>query len=1056
MTFTVVPGFRLHFDWSLLLTLTVILLLAIGLPAATTAQPSQGTQATSQKGTGNQEAMTLELGKSVEREMVGAQTQSYQIAMGANQYAKVTVDQRRVSVIVTLYGPDKQKLNEWMMANWRDESLTFSWLSNVAGDYQLEAQPRISQQRKWQHEVRLTELRAATSADAELVEAQNLYNQSIIARWKNQYDEAIPLLERALAIQERLLGSWHADVGQTLNLLGWFCYEDPKAQMARTEQYFRRAIAVRERALGPEHPATAWSINMLALMFDDAGELAQAAPLYQRALAIREKIAGPEHESVGQSLHNLAILHLQMGDYEKAEPLFLRALAIREKRYGDDDPTANTLNGLANLYVRQGRYGQAEPLLLRSLAILEKKFGAQHVTVTEALYSLGWLYINLPDYGKAEQYFQRTVKLMEQPGDHFRLNGALHNLGRVWFVRGDYVQAEAFFLRSLAAVEKRLGSEHNEASTREWLAWTYVMKQDVAAAIKYFTLSEASLERIIQPNLIVGSERQKFLFLNQYMGGVDRALTLHTQYAPNNEEAAKIALTGLLSFKGRTLDATNDNISRLRGRGAQSDQVLFDQLSGARAQWAKAALEGPGAAKPETYRERLKQLQDVAEKLETEIGLRSVEFRAQTKRVTLAAVQFAIPNNATLIEFAAYKPFDPSALKHVAARYAVYVLTAQGQPRWADLGEAAPIDQAVEAWRKALRDPKRTDVRRLARAVDEKVMRPVRALLGETKHLLIAPDGLLNLIPFEALVDERNRYLVESYSLSYLSSGRDLLRMQVARESGSEPMVMANPAFGNLKRAEVSTKKGSAKPGDRNDSEDLRGQFFGPLPGTAQEAAAIKRLFPQSRIFTEAQATEAELKKAVAPKILHVATHGFFLADQEKPPEDARGVLAEDPLRTPDARLAKLAANIENPLLRAGLAFAGANEGKSGPNGEDDGVLTAMEATTLNLWGTKLVVLSACDTGVGEVKNGEGVYGLRRAFVLAGAETLLMSLWPVSDKETKRLMIPYYSALKRGDGRGKALRQVQLQLIRSKNNRHPFYWAGFIQSGEWANLAGQR
>jgi CHAT domain-containing protein len=144
---------------------------------------------------------------------------------------------------------------------------------------------------------------------------------------------------------------------------------------------------------------------------------------------------------------------------------------------------------------------------------------------------------------------------------------------------------------------------------------------------------------------------------------------------------------------------------------------------------------------------------------------------------------------------------------------------------------------------------------------------------------------------------------------------------------------------------------------------------------------------------------------------------------------------------------------IANPLLRSGLALTGAN----GPQGaSDDGIITALEAANLNLWGTKLVTLSACDTGVGEVRSGEGVYGLRRAFVLAGAETLVMSMWPVSDYVTREMMTSYYRGLQAGLGRGDALRQAQLAMLARSNRRHPFYWASFIQAGEWANLAGRR
>jgi tetratricopeptide (TPR) repeat protein len=181
-----------------------------------------------------------------------------------------------------------------------------------------------------------------------------------------------------------------------------------------------------------------------------------------------------------------------------------------------------------------------------------------------------------------------------------------------------------------------------------------------------------------------------------------------------------------------------------------------------------------------------------------------------------------------------------------------------------------------------------------------------------------------------------------------------------------------------------------------------------------------------------------------APRLLHIATHGFFLQDG---PVDSVGS------NRSQTRSINANVKINNPLLRSGLALAGANLRQGG---DDDGVLTALEASGLNLWGTKLVVLSACDTGVGEVKTGEGVYGLRRAFVLAGTEALVMSLWPVSDYVTREMMTNYYKGLREGRGRGEALRQVQLGLLKHKGREHPFYWAGFIQSGEWANPDGKR
>jgi len=374
--------------------------------------------------------------------------------------------------------------------------------------------------------------------------------------------------------------------------------------------------------------------------------------------------------------------------------------------------------------------------------------------------------------------------------------------------------------------------------------------------------------------------------------------------------------------------------------------------------------------------------------------------------------------------------------------------------QWKDLGEARAIDEAIDRLRQALRDPERKDAQQVARAVDVQIMQAVRSLAGDATHLLISPDGELNLIPFEALVDEQGRFMVERYSITYLTTGRDLLRMQVTRESKSKPVVVAAPLYGEPETTQVA---GAARPRlnaasvterRRNTiaAEDLSGVYFAPLSGTAQEARAIQSLFPEAQVLTGTQATKNALQKLIAPQILHIATHGFFLQDAN----------AESSRKSngPGANSGRLTAlKIEEPLLRSGLALAGANLNQGGSGRE--GILTALEASNLNLWGTKLVTLSACETGVGEVRNGEGVYGLRRAFFLAGTETLVMSLWPVSDRVTQEMMTSYYKGLKRGQGRGEALRQAELAMLKRKDRQHPFYWASFIQSGEWADLDGR-
>src|SRR5262249_51719677 len=234
--------------------------------------------------------------------------------------------------------------------------------------------------------------------------------------------------------------------------------------------------------------------------------------------------------------------------------------------------------------------------------------------------------------------------------------------------------------------------------------------------------------------------------------------------------------TALLRRKGRVLDVMADTIARLRRHASPQDRQLFDQLAEARAQLAALALKAPGAAGPDTSRTEIKALEENVGRLEAELSLRSDRFSAQTRPITLAAVQSALPADGALVEFAVYRPQGQEVRKNGPPRYIAYLLSAQGGPRWVDLGEAAAIDSAVYAWRKSLRNPYWMDDKKPAREVDERVMRPVRSLLGEMpgkpSRLLIAPDGSLNLIPFAALVDQQNRYLIESYAISYLTSGR--------------------------------------------------------------------------------------------------------------------------------------------------------------------------------------------------------------------------------------------------------------------------------------------
>jgi len=914
----------------------------------------------------------------------------------------------------------------------------------------------------------------APTREGQTAQADELNRQVVRLYGEGRYAEAVTLAERALALREKVFGPEHPSVAHALSNLATLY----KAQFdyVRAEPLLRRALVVYEKALGPQSPDVTLTLNNLAVLYGETGDYARAEPLYQRALAIRERVRGPDHPDVALSLNNLASLYISKGDYMRAEPLLRRALAIDEKALGPEAlDVASDLNNLAELYRLKGDYAPAEPLYRRSLAITEKARGTDDPIITLILHNLAELYLAQGDHARAEPLYRRALAVDEKAlgPEAPDLATDLIGLASLYMSKGDYVRAEPLLQRALAIDERALGPEHPfVALILNHLALLYVSEGKHALAMRYQARGNEVRERNLALVLAAGSERQKLAYLQTLAGETDATVSLHARSAPQDRQALQLALTTILRRKGRALDAMTDLVVALRRRLDPQDRALLDRLSSARSRLAALVLGGAGKTPPAEHVTAVARQEAEVERLQDEVSRRSAEFRLQAHPVTVEQVRRALPPAAALVEFASYRPYNPRsqtrAQQYGPARYVAYVLRGSGEPLWVELGETAATDAEVNRLRAALRCPGEARVvgacptaaavKQLARALDERVMRPVRKLLGDSHRIFIAPDGQLNLIPFAALVDEQNRYLVESYSLTYLTSGRDLLRLQIDTESRQPPLVVADPLFASGRASRGTSATGGETGGRR--SADMGQMYFQPLRGTAQEARAIGRVLPEAKVLTQELATEAALKQVAGPRVLHVATHGFFLPD--RPPAAADGARG----LSLGGGAAPRAALVENPLLRSGLALEGANL-RQGADGED-GILTALEAAGLDLWGTKLVVLSACETGLGEVHNGEGVYGLRRALFLAGSESQVMSLWQVSDEATRDLMVGYYRRLHAGEGRTEALRQAQLEMLRdagraragggrglgvgaakTAEHSHPYYWAAFIQSGDW-------
>jgi len=993
---------------------------------------------------------TLELGKPIQRDIAGGQTQSYRVRLSKDQFAGLSIQRRGIDVVEQLLAPDG-KVYARFASEWRtDVTESVGFVAETSGVYQLDVKAPVRGS-TGSYEIRIMEIRAATDPDRWLNEAHRLSTAATTISGAGKLDDALVMEMRAIELAEKASGPDDAFVGLLLNELG--SLQRNKGEYPKAEATLKRALAINQKTLGPDHTQTVDSLNRLGLLYRSMNDYAKAEPLLRQSLEITERTLGPDNPRVVIFLDNLQTIHFDLGDWEQAERDLERALVIAAKVLDPDHPDqARLLNNLGNLYRLRGDNARAEPLLLRALAAYEKTFGAESPRVADTLQNLGIVARQKKDYARAIDFYSRALAIREKTvgPEHQNVAALLNNIANIHHAQHDFAKALETQQRALKIAEKAVGPYHGLTLTLlANIARSYMAMGDRANAIEFQTRAEMGQETAAALDLVIGSERQKLAYVGDLAESSARTISLNLDLAPNDPDAANLAALVLLQRKGRVLDAISDSFKSLRERSRPEDQKLLDQWSSAVARLAGLALDGPGKMAREEYQKQLTSLEEEREKLEAEISERSAEFRAQTQPVTLASVQATIPNNAALIEFATYRPFDPKAVSTDEAfgkpHYVAYVMRREGTPQGKDLGETKAIDDAIDAWRQALRDPQRGDARELGRVVDEKVVRPIRDSLGDARQLFISPDGQLNLIPFAALVDEQGRYLIQRYSLTYLTSGRDLLRIQIARESKTAPLIVANPSFGETDQVSAKTKSPASNRTRKNGPSiiagaDMSSIYFAPLSGTAQEALSIQSLLPGARLLSGSQATKAALKQVSAPRVLHIASHGFFLT------EPAKDKSTTNPTNK--------SSQTDNPLLRSGLALADANlhRGRVG----DDGILTALEASGLNLWGTKLVVLSACDTGVGEVRNGEGVYGLRRAFTLAGAESLVMSLWPISDYTTRMLMTSYYQNLKLGMGRGEALRQVQLGMLKKNPKLHPFYWANFIQAGEWANLDGKR
>jgi len=917
---------------------------------------------------------------------------------------------------------------------------------------------------------------AADSRDDALQRATLLNQQAMQLYQAGRVDEAEPLLEESLAI-------WRAEVGNrgpgmAEGLSGLALIYRTQGRYSEAAATYEEALSIEREHSGDRHPDVAISLSNLAAVYKNQSRYGEAEAAYQEAVSIwREQNGFSDRRAFLRfvdDLRSLAGIYFAQGRYEAGESLVQEALSIyREQNHPLG--TAAALSNLATLYYAQGKYDRAETFQQEALAIARENLPSRDSKIGDSLNNLGLTYLAQTRYQQAETAFQQALSIRREDENDSAIAQTLNNLAMLYYEQHRFEEAESLFLEALA-IRREFADLTGETfvvdETLVDLSKLYLAQGSLDQAIGALREGLDIQERYLDLNLATTADTQRQAYAATLSETTDQAIALSINSAPESLPAARLALTTLLRRKGRLLDAGTSNLQVIRQNLTTADQAILDELVRVRQQLAALTFDRPQDLPPDQYRARLNELQLQENELAFTLARRSALFRAETTPVEITAVQVQLPSNSALVEYIRYRPFDAEANQWQQPRYAAYLLFPDGRIDAIDLGDAAAIDTAVQAFTTLLQDP-RADLRgndatiiteidpdrieTVTSTLKALVFDPIAPYLQGRQHLLISPDSQLNRLPFEALPTDDGRYLVEQYQISYLNSGRDLLKFDVVEPSTQPAVILANPDYetaadsprpdlgeGLGERASQPASDTADTRADRR-STDLRQLQFGPLPGTATEVAAIQPLLPNATVLTEGAATENVLKTVQAPRILHIATHGFFLDNADRivsPAQVEEGVLS--------ATAATTGVPIENPLLRSGLALAGFNPRESGA---EDGVFTALEASNLNLFGTQLVVLSACDTGLGDIANGEGVYGLRRAFALAGAESQLMSLWQVSDQGTQSLMARYYDKLMAGMGRSEALRAVQLEMIEAGDQySRPYYWAAFILAGDWRPL----
>lgn len=844
---------------------------------------------------------------------------------------------------------------------------------------------------------------------------------------------------------------------------------------------------LRAELLGTMHPDYGKSLNNLAIVYDVMGEYGEAEPIYQEVLNIREQSAGRESVTFANTLVNLSGLYLNLGNYEQAEAYGLEAKGIRERLLGDTHPDYGmSLISLGNLYYLTSNNARAKNLYLEAKAIYEAQEELDLYTYVDLLLNLGALYFQFNEFELAEQYYNEAASLESEyiGTDHQGYAIILNSLAVIYEYTGRLTEAEKNLDQALAIL-----IDNGQANGVDY---GYYLQNlgDV-----YFSQDKIQLSKDIQQQAleILASHLSKNH--PRYLRGL-RAIAESEQYLQNYQAAADaLRALGKLEEKGLTsatrhfseeelANYTEDYKKNLYYYFAFAEKyplladLAYDKIMVYKGFLLQAALQLNQLATLDTttnsmYRELRDinrelaaqyasplEVQENVERLEAEAGLlekalirRTADFGNAVQQVTWKEVQDQLDPTEVSIEFIQYPSESGNAQRSM--KYAALLLAKNtDKPVFIPLFSEPSLDsllynrvESTSAMINSLYSKEATQ-NVLHQLIWEPISKELNTLEG-IERIYYSPSGLLHRINLGAIPTPDGKTLSRKYELYVLGSTRQLV-VPRSSKNGKDSLSAAlygGISYGDVKSEGLTTAEttNTSRRGDYwktneepEGAENVDGYWKG-LPWTEVEITTAKDLLVEAaydtQVLMKEEATEASLKvfgeAKPSPGVLHLATHGFFFPDPEE-------IVGEDELAFRAS---------ERSMIRSGLVLADGNyaweTGRPREQGGEDGILTAYEVSKMNLKETELVILSACETGLGDIKGTEGVYGLQRAFKIAGARHLIMTLWQVPDFQAQAFMTTFYLAwLEEGKTIPEAFRAAQAYM--QARYQDPFLWAGFV------------